>query len=114
MMTFIIRLIINALVILGVAHFIPGIFVASIWAALAFAIILGIVNAIIRPLLILLTLPVSVITLGLFTLVINTFTFWLASLVSFGVHVETISAAFWGGLICWIAALLTNHFVKSL
>ncbi len=111
-MSFIIKLILNSIIILAVAHFVPGILVQSFSAAIFFAIILGVVNVLVRPLLVLLTLPLSILTLGLFTLIVNAFTFWLASLLSFGVSIETFAAAFWGGLLVWIATMIINRFVS--
>lgn len=103
--------IVNSLVIFGVAHLIPGIVIENMFAALFFAFILGIINTIIRPILMILTLPISIITLGIFTLVVNAFTFWLASVVSFGVEIQTFAAAFWGGLIVWIVTWITNNML---
>ena len=87
-MRFILRLIINSGVILLVAYFIPGIQVSSFWAALFLAVVMGVINALIRPIIILLTLPINLLTLGLLTLVINALMFWMAS-------------AFVIGVICW-------------
>ncbi|MBU1118364.1 phage holin family protein [Patescibacteria group bacterium] len=112
-MRFILRLLLNAAGILFVAYIIPGLEVSSFIAALLFALILGIVNALLRPLILLLTLPVNILTLGLFTLVVNAFTFWLASVVSFGVHVESFAAAIWGGLIVWIITAITGLLLKD-
>src|SRR5262245_6384583 len=68
---------INSLALLTVAYVTPGIAVANFWTAMVAAVVLGLVNAFIRPLLILLTLPATVLTLGLFILVINGLLFWL-------------------------------------
>lgn len=112
-MRFVLRFLLNAAGILLVAYAIPEFEVSSFWAALIFALILGVVNALLRPLIILLTLPVNILTLGLFTLIINAFTFWLASVVSFGVHLDSFVAAFWGGLIVWIITALTGLLLKD-
>src|SRR3990172_8671810 len=99
-----IRWFILAFVILGIAHTIPGIYVSSFGAALLFALVLGVINAFIRPLLLILSLPITLLTVGLFALVINALTFWLAGSISAGVHVEGFWGAFWGGLIVWAAS----------
>ncbi len=112
-MGFIIRLLLNALVILGVAHFVPGLIVSSFWAALIFAIILGIVNAVIRPILLLLTLPITILTLGLFALIVNVFTFWFASLLSVGIYVQTFWGALFGAILVGIGSTLTNHLISK-
>jgi putative membrane protein len=64
-----------------------------------FALLLGILNAFLRPILLLLTLPLNLLTLGLFTLVVNAIVFWLASQFDVGVHVVDFGAAFVGALI---------------
>ena len=68
-------------------------------AALISAVLLGFVNAIIRPLLVLITLPITILTLGLFTLVINALMFWAAAGVLDGFHVNGFGAALLGSLI---------------
>ncbi len=106
---FFIRLIIIAFVILGIAHCIPGIEVSNFLAAIFFALILGVFNAVVRPILLVLTLPISVLTIGLFALVINALTFWLAGVFSIGVEVTSFSGAFWGGVIVWITSAFLNR-----
>ena len=110
-MFFFIRLLITTVVIMVIAHVIPGLYVPSFWDALLFGVILGVINAVVRPLIVFLTLPITVLTLGLFTLVINAFTFWLAAEISYGVHVKTLEAAVIGGVIMWVTGLFTNRFV---
>ena len=108
-----IRVIITALVVVATAHLIPGLEVKDLTDAVFFGLILGVINAVVRPILTLLTLPITVFTLGLFLLVINAFTFYLASVVSYGVHIATWEGAFWGGLFVWVAGILTNRLVWS-
>ncbi|MGH7774740.1 MAG: phage holin family protein [Candidatus Binatia bacterium] len=78
-MGFLVTLVLNALALLLVAHLIQGIRVSGFVAALIAAFVLGLLNALIKPILILLTLPLNVLTLGLFTFVINAFILWLAA-----------------------------------
>jgi putative membrane protein len=85
----------NALALLTVAYVLPGITVDGFTAALVAALILGLINTLIRPLLILLTLPVTVVTLGLFILVINGLLFWFAGSVLKGFEVS----GFWVGVL---------------
>jgi len=113
-MYLILRLIINALIILGIAYFFPGIEVSGFYSALIVALVLGLINAIIRPILVFLTLPVNILTLGLFTLVINAFLFWFVSTVVKGFYVDSFSVAFFGALILWLISWLTNSFVKAI
>ena len=87
--------VLNALALLAVANFVPGIHVDGFTAALIAAFFLGLVNTLIRPLLLLLTLPVTMITLGLFILVINGTLFWLVGSVLRGFVVDS----FWHGVL---------------
>ena len=102
-MRFLLRLLLNGVAVFLAAQLIPGISVASPGTALAAGIVLGLVNAIIRPLLIVLTLPVTLVTLGLFIFVINGLMLWLTSAVSgalgLGFRVEGFWPAFWGALV---------------
>jgi putative membrane protein len=98
-MQLLLRLLINALAILLVAYFVPGVMVASFLTALVVALVLGLLNVIIKPLLLILTLPINILTLGLFTLVINALLFWFASTFISGFSVSGFAAAFFGALI---------------
>jgi putative membrane protein len=113
MLLFIIRMILTTVVVVASAHLLPGLEVKNTWDLIFFGLILGIVNSIVRPILTLLTLPITFFTLGLFLLPINAFTFWLASEMSYGVHIHSFLGAFWGGLIIWVTGLLTNRLIWS-
>lgn len=93
---------------MAAAYIVPGVSVRSFWAALIAALIIGLVNALIRPVVLLLTLPVNVVTLGLFTLVINALMFWLASSIAKGFDVANFTAAFLGSLVYWLVSWLVN------
>ena|SRR3972149_1149725 len=93
----------NALALLAVAYLLPGVRVDGFGSALIAAVVLGLINTLLRPLLILLTLPVTVLTLGLFMLVINGLLFWLAGSVLKGFGVS----GFWVGVM---GALLYSIF----
>lgn len=110
-MLFLIRFIVTFIAVLLIWHFLPGITIHNIYEAVLFAGILSIINAVVRPILVLLTLPITILTLGLFTLVINIFTFWLAVELSYGVHIDGFSPAFWGGLLVWITGFATNRYI---
>ncbi len=111
MWLFLARLVITTGVIVACAHIIPGLQITDLTDTIFFGLILGLVNSIIRPVLVFLTLPINIITLGLFSLVINAFTFWLASEITYGVHITTIWGALIGGGIIWVTGLLTNRFI---
>lgn len=99
-MPFVIRMGANAIAILLIAYLLPSVMSADgPMAALAAAFVLGLVNAIIRPLLVLLTLPVTVVTLGLFLVVINALLLWLVSAIVPGVHVNGFLGAIAGSLL---------------
>lgn len=85
----------NALALLAVAYLLPGIHVDGFMSALIAALVLGLINALIRPLLILFTLPITVLTLGLFILIINGLLFWFAGSVLRGFEVS----GFWVGVM---------------
>lgn len=85
----------NALALLAVAYLLPGIRVDGFSSALIAALVLGLINTLLRPLLILLTLPATVLTLGLFILVINGLLFWFAGSVLRGFEVS----GFWVGVM---------------
>jgi putative membrane protein len=112
----VIRWLINFLALFAAAWLVKGITVegGDGWTVFAImAIILGLVNAILRPLLKLLTCPLIILTLGLFTLVINGFTLWLSSRIAVnwfhvGFYVDGFWAAFWGGLVVSIVSLILS------
>lgn len=94
------------------AQAVPGIAYDSLSSLLAAALVLGIINAVLRPVLVILTLPITLITLGLFLLVINAGTLKLTSMVLHGFHVHGFGAAFWGALVAsvigWIGAAIAR------
>ncbi|MGA3036964.1 MAG: phage holin family protein [Vulcanimicrobiaceae bacterium] len=100
----ILRIIINMAALFVVAYFVPGVHVSGILGALIAAVILGIVNAIIKPILIILTLPVEILTLGLFTFIINAFLFWIVGHLGIGLSVHGFWAALWGSIILWLVS----------
>jgi putative membrane protein len=108
MLTLIARWIINAAALLLVAYLYPGVTVESFFAAMIAALVLGLVNAFIRPLLVLLTLPVTLVTLGLFLFVINAFLFWFAAEIVQGFKVTGFWAALVGSILYSLITLVTS------
>ncbi|MDB5862926.1 MAG: hypothetical protein JWO70_732 [Betaproteobacteria bacterium] len=102
---------INAIALIAVAYLVPSISVSSFTSALIAALVLGLVNAIIRPVLVLLTLPVTVITLGLFILVINALLFWFVGSILQGFHVQGFWGAFIGSILFSIVSWLLSTLV---
>jgi len=109
-MQILLRWLLSALAIIITAKLIPGIHVASFWASLWIAVILGLINAVIRPILILITLPINIFTLGLFTLVINGALVLLASSVIKGFEVS----GFWVAILFSIVLSVISYLLNSL
>ena len=112
-MTLLLVWILNAVALLVVAYVLPGITVASFGSALIAAVILGLLNMLLKPLLIVLTLPLTVITLGLFLLVINALVFWFAGSVLKGFEVHGFWWAFAGALVYSIVATLLSGLIPG-
>ena len=109
----ILRWIINALTLLIVAQIVPGFSIHSFWTAMIAALVLGFVNATIRWVLIMLTLPINILTLGVFTLVINALMILLVSSIVKGFDVASFGAAFLAALVLWLISLVTNWFLAE-
>lgn len=104
------KLIINSLIIFGLAYILNGITVESIWTALLVALVLGLLNLILKPILLLLSLPINILTLGLFTLVINAIIISLTDYLVTGFVIENFGWALLFGLII----SLINSIISSL
>jgi putative membrane protein len=113
MRRFLIHWLIIALALWVTAYILPGVTFESTTALAIAAIVLGLVNAIIRPVLTLLTLPITILTLGLFYLLVNGFTFLLASKVVPGFGVSTFWWAVLGALLVSIVSAFVGKFVKD-
>ena len=103
------KIIISAAVVFGLANIMPGISVDGYFTALIVALVLGVLNAIVRPILIVLTLPVTILSLGLFLLVINVIIVYLADQMIGGFNVN----GFWWALIFSLVLSLVNSFLFS-
>jgi putative membrane protein len=112
-MHFLLRLIINGIVFYLIAMYVPGIHANSFGAAVLAAFIFGIVNAIIRPVVLLLTLPFTILTLGLFIIIVNALMFWLATWIAPGFRVDGFTPALIGGVIMMIVGFITNHLLRE-
>jgi len=112
-MNIIIRLLLNAAALLLVAYLVPGFEVSGFYAALISAVILGLFNAIVKPILVLLTLPINILTLGLFTLVINAVLIWFVASFIEGFSVDGFVTALIGGVILWVISWFTNAITKK-
>ena len=108
MLALLARWILNAAALLLVAYLYPGVQVQDFVAALFAALVLGLVNAVIRPLLVILTLPVTLLTLGLFLFVINAFLFWLVAELVKGFTVSGFGGALIGSILYSLITLVTS------
>ena len=105
----IVRLIISAVAILLTAYILPGVEVTGFWIAVLVAFLLGIVNTYLRPILIIISLPITVLTLGLFLLVVNVLMIYLVDWLVPGFEVAT----FWWALLFSIIQSLLNSLFQS-
>ncbi len=117
-MRFVIRLLMNALALWAAIEIVPGVTYQGDWVyLLGVALVFGILNALVRPVLVFLTCPLLIVTLGLFTLVINGVVLWLTSALSqklqLGFHVSGFWPAFWGALVVSIVSILLSLFVRD-
>ena len=109
-MAILINWLLSALAIVAAAYILPGVQVESFLTALVLAVVLGIINAILKPILVLLTLPITIVTLGLFTLIINAVLILLATLIVPGFQVD----GFLWALLFSIVLSLVNAVLQQL
>lgn len=108
------RWLLLAAALLLVAHLYSGVTVQSFGAAMVAAFVLGLLNTLVRPLLVLLTLPVTLLTLGLFLFVINALMFWAAASVLQGLHVNGFVAALVGSVLYSLCGMVIDVAVERL
>ena len=112
-MGFLIRAIVNAVAIWLATQIVPGIATRSTTALVAAALVLGLINALVRPVLLILTLPLTLVTLGLFLFVLNAVCLWLTSAIVPGFEVRGFWSAFGGALIVSALSWVVNGFVSD-
>ena len=112
-MGFLLRLIVNAAALWVAAQLVRGIVVAGLTPLLLAALVLGLINAIVRPVLVILTLPLTLLTLGLFIFVLNAFCLWLTSRIVPGFDVQTFGSALLGALVVSIVSWILTAFVSD-
>ena len=110
-MRFLIRIIVIAAVSFGLAHVLSGIHIDTFWTAIVFAVVLAILNIFIKPLIILFTLPVTILTLGLFLFVINAIVVLLASRFVDGIRIDGF---WWALLFSLILSIVTSVLDREL
>ena len=117
MTKFLLRWIINAIAIFLAIKFVPGIHLESLFSVIWLALIFGLANAFLRPLLKLLTCPLIILTLGLFTLLINAFLFWLTGQIGQAFGIAITFDGFWpiflGALVISIVSIVLSLILKD-
>ena len=112
-MTMLLRLLFNALGLILIAEFVEGIEVQGLYAAVITAVVLGIFNIIIRPILLILTLPITILTLGLFSFVVNAALFLFAASFIDGFSVENFWYALLGSVLMSIISTIGNRWFNQ-
>lgn len=114
MKKWILSLILNAVALLIVAEIFSGFIVETIWVALMASLILSLLNAIVKPILVLLTLPITVLSLGLFLFVINAITLWFTQmLMNSSFAIESFGLALIASIVISIINVILNRLVKK-
>ncbi len=112
-MKIILRLLINALALLVITQILEGFVVESFYFALIAAVIIGLINAVIRPVILFFTLPINVMTLGLFTFVVNALILWFVSTFVQGFDIAGFLPALLAAIILWAVSVITNLTIKA-
>lgn len=112
-MNIFLRWLINAVALMIIAYIVPGVEISGWYSAFIAALVLGLINVFLKPILIILTLPVNILTLGLFTFVINGIVFYFAGSIVRGFDVSGFGAAFLGGLLMTGINILVHSIFKK-
>lgn len=112
-MKVLIHWLILTLAVLAVPYFVTGIHVDGIGVAVIVGAVLGFINLIVKPIISLLTLPITILTLGLFSLVVNAVLFYFVGRVVEGFTIDTFIAAFWGALIISVINWFANKVIRD-
>lgn len=103
----------NIIAIMLTAFIVPAFDVKTWWVAIIASIVLAVLNAVVRPIIMVLTLPINIVTLGLFTLVINGFILWLTSKVIDGFVIPGFGTAILAALVLSIVSFVINFFIED-
>lgn len=109
-MNLLLRILVTAVLVTVISHFLPGVAVDNFLTSVIVAVVLGLLNVFIKPIIVLFTLPVTIVTLGLFLLVINSLMILLCSEIVGGFHVKT----FWAALLFSVILSLTQSIIYKL
>jgi putative membrane protein len=113
-MALLLKWLLSAASLLFVAYVYSGVQIKSYGAALMAAVVIGLFNAVLRPVLVVLTLPVTIVTLGLFLFVVNALMFWAAAGILDGFHVRSFWAAVWGSILYSALGLMIDSALSRL
>lgn len=111
---FLLTWLVTAISLIITANLVPGFVVTSFGAALLAAVVIGLVNAIVKPILVILTLPLTILTLGLFLFVVNAITIWLAGVLTPGFTVTGLLPALLGSIVLTLVASGINFLVDRI
>lgn len=112
-MGFLVRVLVNALALLLATAVVPGIEARGVLTILGAGLVLGLINAVVRPVLLVLTFPLTLVTLGLFLFVLNAFCLWLTSLLVKGFEVHGFGAALFGSVIVSVVSWMLTAFLSD-
>ena len=112
-MAILLRWVINALALLALTQLLEGFSVSGFYIALIAALVLGLINAVIRPVLLFFTLPINILTLGLFTFVVNAALLWFVSTFIQGFTITDFWTALGAAIFLWVVSTLTNWMIKQ-
>jgi putative membrane protein len=110
---FVIRLVVNAAALWVAAQLVSGFVITGVTPLILAALVLGLINAIVRPILLILTLPLTLVTLGLFLFILNAFCIWLTSRLVPGFEVHTFLAAVLGALVISVVSWIVTAFLSD-
>ena len=113
-MYLVLTLLINASALILTAYLVPGFGVSNFATALLAAIVLGVINTFVKPILTIITLPINFLTLGLFTFVINAVVLYLTTLVVPGFMIDGMLTAILGSIVLSIVSTILSHLAKEL
>ena len=112
-MNILIKWFVSSLVVFVLAYILPGVTITGLVPALGAALVLGIINALLKPILILFTLPINILTLGLFTLVINALMLWFLDYFLVSVGIVDFVALVWATLVVCIVNFIVGMIAKA-
>ncbi|MCL1874363.1 MAG: phage holin family protein [Clostridiales bacterium] len=113
MKKFLTRWLINSVALILIERFVSGVHANSLWTIVVAALIFGILNALVRPILLLLTLPINMATLGLFTFVVNAAILGMTGAVVRGFYINNFLTAIWASILLSLASMILSSFVKD-